>query len=153
MSVFQTISLVVHVISGVVGVIAAYAILIEILRQQPEVKKILARSIFSLAGYLLSWVFGGYYYLTYYGSKVKPLILNGPNPWAHSIFTEAKEHVFLLLPLIAAVTCLLVWANKSQLVQPGALKKSFTWLTVIQVVLGAFVTIAGFIMSGSVRLP
>lgn len=152
MTLLQTISLVVHVVAGVVGVIAAYTILIEILRREPQVKKLVTASVFSLVGYLLSWVSGGYYYLTFYGSQVKPLILNGPYPLAHSIFTEAKEHVFIFLPLIAAVTCLLVCANKAKLTQSGALKKSFTWLTVIQVVLGVFVTVAGFIMSGSVRL-
>lgn len=153
MTVLQTIALVVHVVTGLVGVIAAYALLIEILRREPQVKKLATASVFSLLGYLLSWMSGGYYYLTHYGSQVKPLILKGPYPFAHSIFTESKEHIFILLPLLATVTCILVCANKAKLTQPGALKKSFIWLTVVQVVLGAFVTLAGFIMSGSVRLP
>lgn len=152
MTLLQTISLIVHVIAGLAGVIAAYAILIEILRREPQIKKLAINSIVSAVSYTLSWVAGGYYYLTYYGSKVKPLILKGPYPFAHSIFTEAKEHIFLLLPLIAVITCILVCANKAKLTGPGALKKSFIWLTVVQVILGVFVTLAGFIMSGSVRL-
>lgn len=151
MTLLQTIALVVHVMAGLIGVIAAYANLIEILRREPQIKKLITASVFSLVGYLLSWVSGGYYYLTYYGSQVKPLILNGPNPWAHSVFTESKEHIFIFLPLIALVTCLLVCANNTKVIQPGSLKKSFIWLTVMQVGLGAFVTVAGFIMSGSVR--
>ncbi|MDD1736670.1 MAG: hypothetical protein LUQ21_04355, partial [Methanothrix sp.] len=46
------------------------------------------------------WVAGGYNYLTAYGSQVKPIILAGPEPWAHSIVMEVKEHIFIFLPII-----------------------------------------------------
>jgi hypothetical protein len=47
------------------------------------------------------WIAGGYNYLTVYGSQVKPIILAGPQPWAHKVVMEAKEHVFIFLPIIA----------------------------------------------------
>lgn len=49
----------------------------------------------------LSFITGGYYYLTDYGSIVKPVIKNGPIAWAHLISMEAKEHIFLFLPFAA----------------------------------------------------
>lgn len=60
-----------------------------------------------IAGYLTvflviagCWIVGGYNYLTDYGSLVKPMILAGPEPWAHSLVMETKEHIFIFLPLI-----------------------------------------------------
>lgn len=47
------------------------------------------------------WIAGGYNYLTSYGFQVKPLILEGPYPWAHEIVMELKEHIFVFLPIIA----------------------------------------------------
>jgi len=32
---------------------------------------------------------------------VRPVILAGPTPWAHIIVMEAKEHIFVFLPIIA----------------------------------------------------
>ncbi len=47
------------------------------------------------------WIAGGYNYLTSYGFQVKPVILEGPYPWAHEIVMELKEHIFVFLPIIA----------------------------------------------------
>jgi hypothetical protein len=47
------------------------------------------------------WIAGGYNYLTSYGFQVKPVILEGPYPWAHDIVMELKEHIFVFLPIIA----------------------------------------------------
>jgi hypothetical protein len=54
--------------------------------------------IFVTAG---CWIVGGYNYLTAYGSQVRPVILAGPHPWAHEVVMEAKEHIFVFLPIIA----------------------------------------------------
>ena len=151
MNLLQTISLVVHVISGVVGVIAAYAILIEILRRQPEIKKILTRSILSLVGYLLSWVSGGYYYLTYYGSKVKPVILAGQYPWAHQFMTELKEHMFLFLPFLALAATLTIWLMGERLHNHPKLKTSTAMLVGVVVTLGSLMALMGVAISGAVR--
>ena len=48
-----------------------------------------------LAGFLLSWLIGGYYYIKFYGPLVKPIIKAGSAPWAHAVAMETKEHVFL----------------------------------------------------------
>lgn len=152
MNFLQSAALIVHVFTGLIGIVAAYTILIELLRREPVIKKVLTSSLFSFIAYVLSWVSGGYYYLTYYGAQVKPRILKGPYPWAHSIFTETKEHAFLFLPFIALVIWLVVRAHKTTLTQQPQVKKSIIWLTAVQVLIGVFVTLSGFIMSGSVRL-
>jgi hypothetical protein len=41
-------------------------------------------------------------YMSWIGhALVRPIILAGPTPWAHLIVMEAKEHIFIFLPIIA----------------------------------------------------
>lgn len=56
------------------------------------------------------WIAGGYNYLTVYGSQVKPVILAGPHPWAHEVVMEAKEHIFVFLPIIAFALSITLFA-------------------------------------------
>lgn len=65
-----------------------------------------AASLLVIAG---CWIAGGYNYLTDYGSNVKPAILAGGYPWAHQILMEAKEHVFIFLPIIALSLSLTIY--------------------------------------------
>ena len=48
----------------------------------------------------LSFVVAGYWYVTSYGA-VKAVILSGPWPFAHSFFMETKEHLAIILLLLA----------------------------------------------------
>lgn len=144
-------SLVTHVVIGLIGVIATYAAWIELLRRTPQIKKLILFSWVSLGSYVISWVAGGYYYLNYYGKQVKPLILAGPYPWAHTFFTETKEHVFLFLPFLALVSCMLICGYQAKLMEQPKLKGAVVWLVAIQFILGTFMAVAGYIISGSVR--
>lgn len=47
-----------------------------------------------------AWFAGGFYYIEFYGTQVKPYIKEGPFPWAHGVVMETKEHVFLFLPFL-----------------------------------------------------
>ena len=48
----------------------------------------------------LAFLFGGYWYVNFY--KVdKAVILKGPWPFAHNFFMETKEHLVILLLLLA----------------------------------------------------
>lgn len=151
MTLLHTTSLVLHVLFGVSGVIASYAVLMELLRRQPKGKGLKQKSVIAFVFYLLSWLTGGFYYLQVYGAQVKPLILAGPFPWAHSIFTETKEHIFIFLPFLALVTVLALFGNHSDLAEQPKLKKSLVWFVSLQFAFGVFISLAGFIMSGAVR--
>lgn len=39
--------------------------------------------------------------MTVYSSQVKPIIFAGPHLWTHEVVMEAKEHIFIFLPIIA----------------------------------------------------
>lgn len=92
-----------HSISGGLSTLALIWIIIETL--YPTDKSLARARIASyLAAFLITagcWIVGGYNYLTAYGSQVKPVILAGPHPWAHEVVMEAKEHIFIFLPIIA----------------------------------------------------
>src|SRR3989344_9313534 len=57
-----------------------------------------------VAAFAASWLAGGYYYVVYYGTLVKPVIQSGAAPWVHNIVMETKEHIFLfVVPLAMTV--------------------------------------------------
>lgn len=92
-----------HSISGGLSALVLVWIIVETL--YPTDRSFARARIASyLAALLLTtgcWIVGGYNYLTVYGSQVKPVILAGPHPWAHEVVMEAKEHIFVFLPIIA----------------------------------------------------
>lgn len=143
--------LIIHILIGLLGVVCSYAVLMELFRFKPQLKKLIRFSAASFWFYLISWVTGGYYYLKFYGAQVKPIILAGPYPWAHTFFTEVKEHVFLFLPFLALITWLAFWGLQQLALEEAKLKQAVRWLVALQCLIGLFVTVAGFIISGSVR--
>ena len=92
-----------HSVSGGLAALALVWIIIEML--YPTDRSLARARIASyLTAFLITagcWIAGGYNYLTVYGSQVKPVIMAGPHPWAHEVVMEAKEHIFVFLPIIA----------------------------------------------------
>lgn len=93
----------VHSLSGGLAALALTWVAVEMLYLKEEG---IARA--KIASYLASfflvagcWIAGGYNYRTAYGAQVRPVILAGLTPWAHLIVMEAKEHIFIFLPIIA----------------------------------------------------
>lgn len=99
--------LLVHPIFGVLGMLAAIWLFVEILNAtSSNGKRIRLASLAVPLFMVLTWIAGGYWYVLYYAQD-KATILNGPWPFAHSIIMETKEHVFfitlilsLLLPIV-----------------------------------------------------
>lgn len=58
----------------------------------------------------LTYLFGGYWYLVYYAAD-KAIIKGGPWPFGHNFFMETKEHVFLMLLLLATYLPIAASAN------------------------------------------
>src|SRR3989344_6307900 len=98
-----------HAFFGELGIVSFLWVFLETLN--PERHRIKRAKIAALVGVVFlfaSWIIGGYYYVAYYGPNVKPVIKEGPEPWAHGIFMEAKEHIFLFLPFLSLLTFSLV---------------------------------------------
>ncbi|MEK7493923.1 MAG: hypothetical protein AAB630_02065 [Patescibacteria group bacterium] len=147
---FKTL-LAIHVIFGVVGVIACAGVWMNMLKQKLPVRFLKWSSAIGLVSFIASWVIGGYYYAIYYGKAVKPIIQKGQYPWGHSVFMEAKEHLFLFLPFLSAAMLVALLLAGEHLEAEAPLKKALTWLVGTIVVLGAIMALSGIIISGAVR--
>lgn len=104
-----------------------------------------------LAFVAASWVVGGYYYVNVYGAAVKSVIKEGPTPWAHLIFMETKEHVFLFLPFIGATATALAFTYGGRLTEDASARKGFLALAGLSVLMVFGVGAMGFIVTTGYR--
>ncbi len=103
-----------------------------------------------VAAFVASWIAGGYYYVIYYGTLVKPVIKSGLAPWAHNIVMETKEHIFLfVIPLAMTVLCITLLEKED--VERLALRRLAMWLSGTVAVLGFLIGAMGFIISAAAR--
>jgi len=151
MSTLLKIALSSHVIFGIIGVIAVYAVWMSLLKKTPSINFLKYASLTAFISYLISWVTGGYYYVVYYGGVVKPVIKAGEYPWAHAFFTEVKEHVFLFLPFASLSIFLTFWLMGDKLIEDRLLRRSLMFVALAVFLIGAYVTASGVIMSGAAR--
>lgn len=141
-------TLVIHVLSGVIAIGIHNVVLMHLLKKVPDYAFIARIAWASVVLFLLSWATSAYYYVTYYGSAVKPRILAGETPFAHTFLMEAKEHIFLLLPFMAISIALLAEYLRRQ--PDDALRKSTALLTLTALALGVAITGAGIYISGAI---
>ncbi|OGE83490.1 MAG: hypothetical protein A3B10_03685 [Candidatus Doudnabacteria bacterium RIFCSPLOWO2_01_FULL_44_21] len=104
----------------------------------------------AVISFAFSWLIGGYYYVKFYGSIVKPVILGSVAPWAHQVVMESKEHIFLfILPL--SVTILLLTMLTGQEFNDAGLKRAVKKLTAITALLALLIGLMGFVISAAAR--
>jgi len=98
-----------------------------------------------------AWFVGGFYYVEFYGSGVKPLIKEGPFPWAHKVVMETKEHVFLFLPFLGLLAYSLVQRLGSQVANDGRTRVAAMYAAGSVVVIAAGMAFFGFLVSSGFR--
>ena len=90
-----------HAVFGTCGALAAVWVLAETLNLRAENLNRVRFVSFLVAVFVwLSYLLGGYFYVNFYVAD-RAIILAGPWPWAHRFATEAKEHLFFILLLLA----------------------------------------------------
>ena len=100
-----------HATFGVMGVLAAVWLLVEVLNASPANQARTRMSAWATAGFMwLAYFTGGYWYVSFYGAD-KALIKAGPWPLAHGFVMETKEHIFLILLLLASFVLIAVLRN------------------------------------------
>ncbi len=143
----------VHAAIGELGVLAFLWVFIELMN--PSVKGI-ARcrkaAILGVVCFLTVWITGGFYYVVHYGPNVKPLILAGPQPWAHKIVMEAKEHIFLFLPFLAVSALGLISSLGNSLIKDKRSRRTVQWLSAMCVIIGMAMALMGYMISTAARL-
>jgi hypothetical protein len=101
MSNFSDVILMTHVLFGMLCIVTSVWVFVDVLHAN-EANQARIRTM-SLAVALFMWLaylIGGYWYVVFYSTD-KALILKGPWPFAHNFFMEMKEHVALMLVLLA----------------------------------------------------
>jgi hypothetical protein len=140
-----------HVLLGLLGVMLSFAVSLMLLKRDIVRTPMVRLAFLGSLSYILSWLSGGWYYWKYYGDKVKPIILKGDFKWAHSVFMEAKEHVFLFLPIATLVLALVLHFAFDDMATNPKLKRSVATLSVVITVLAVIVTLSGVLITGGAR--
>jgi hypothetical protein len=96
----------------------------------------------------LTYIIGGYWYVVYYAPD-KAIIKAGPWPFAHGFFMETKEHVFLMLLLLATY---LPVAASGNLVTSKAARKVVLWVAGLIVPISLSMEGSGAIISIGVKI-
>ena len=103
-----------HLGAAILGIDGFLWLLGELFAERVHMTRARIAGLIGLFGFIGSWLLGGYYYLNYYGSLVKPGIVAGTAPWAHKIAMEAKEHIFLFILPLAVTALILALLDKKE---------------------------------------
>lgn len=140
-----------HVLIGLIGVMASYAVLMGLLQRKVSLGFLKSAAWIAVISYITAWFTGGYYYVVFYGKAIKPIIKAGAYPWAHTFFMETKEHLFLFLPILAIALLILITRCGVAFDLQPRLKKYTALVAALTAALGVFMALAGVIISGAVR--
>lgn len=137
-----------HIFLGTLGIVFLTGYLLYFFRED-NLKSLKQMSFFGFLSFVLSWITGGYYYVTYYGKAVKPIILKGHFAWAHKVLMETKEHIFLLLPFLALALFIATYFGKD-IKDDKKLSYAYIGLCFTTVSIALLVTLMGMAVSGAV---
>ncbi len=139
-----------HLGAAILGIDAFLWVLGELMAGDVHSGRARFAGLLGVIGLLGSWLLGGYYYLNYYGTLVKPIILKGSAPWAHAIAMEAKEHLFLFLIPMAVTVLLFLMVDRATFAT-YRIKNSLRVLVGLIAVLALSIGAMGYIISAAAR--
>lgn len=97
-----------------------------------------------------AWLVGGISYLFFY-PDVKQVILGGPEAWAHDIFTETKEHIFLFIPILAVLALTTLNTFGDDIIRNEKARIGLMILAGLVVLLGLSMAGMGYLISSGAR--
>jgi hypothetical protein len=90
-----------HVLFGVACLVTSVWVFVDVLNfSETHLGRIRKMSCAAAVFMWLAFLIGGYWYVVFYPAD-KAIILKGPWPMAHSFFMETKEHLVILLLMLA----------------------------------------------------
>jgi hypothetical protein len=121
----EQVILLIHPTLGGLATLAALWVFVDTLNvSEASLARIRKVSIFCAVLMWLTYFLGGYWYVVHYGTD-KAIIKAGPWAFGHSFFMEVKEHVFLMLLLLATY---LPIACSNNLTSSKAARKIVLWV-------------------------
>ncbi len=101
--------LLVHPMFGGLATLAALWVFVDVLNARDGNQERIRTVSLVAAGLMwLTYIIGGIWYVAYYGAD-KVLIKGGPWAFAHSLFMETKEHVFLMLLVLTTYLAIIAY--------------------------------------------
>jgi|SRR3989344_8725154 len=139
-----------HLGFAIVGIDAFFWLLGKIKDRNGSTKSRVVTAAVGTLAFVASWISGGYYYVIFYGSLVKPVIKQGLAPWAHNIVMEVKEHIFLfIIPM--AVTIFFITLLHDDEIESFGIRRLALVLTALVIALGLLIGAMGFVISAAAR--
>jgi len=121
---FKDFELLLHPAFGVLGLLAAVWVFVEVLNlRDGNLGRLRGAATWSAVLIWVCYFTAGYYYVLYYGAD-KAVIKAGPVPWAHGLFMETKEHLFFLTLLLATF---LPMVARGPIRESAAVRKLALW--------------------------
>lgn len=151
MSLLLIFSLSAHIFLGITAIAFFYSVTMNLLKKELNFLSLKRNSFLGMLSFILSWLAGGYYYVVYYGAKVKPVIKEGLYPWAHSFIMELKEHLFLFLPFLAFIVFIFLYSAQDRLKENENLKKTLALISLLVFIFGFLIAFMGILVSGAVN--
>jgi hypothetical protein len=138
-----------HAMLGVLGTLLALWVFVEALNaREQNAQRIRTISLCVALCMTGAWIVGGYWYLHFYPIE-RALILKGPWPFAHNVFMETKEHLFLTTLILSFY---LPIAARDRLYSNTAARKMVLCVAILIVFMGLFVEGAGAIIDHGVKV-
>lgn len=138
-----------HVLFGVACILAAVWVFVDVLNaNQANQTRIKWMSRAAAVFMWLAFVVGGYWYVVFYAVD-KAVILKGPWPLAHNYFMETKEHLVIILLLLATYLPI-VTANN--LVESKEARRLALWVAALIPLLGLMMEGHGAVIAMGVKM-
>lgn len=138
-----------HATFGVLGTVSAVWVFVETLNAREENAQRTRTAAWAAAIFMVAaWIFGGYWYLHFYPAE-RALILKGPWPFAHNLFMETKEHLFLMTLILSFY---LPIAARDRLYANAAARRMVLCVAVLIVLTGLSIEGAGAIIDHGVKI-
>jgi len=141
--------LLIHPALGGLATLAALWVFVDTLNvSEASLSRIRNISILCAVLIWLTYFIGGYWYVVYYAPE-KAIIKGGPWPYGHGFFMETKEHVFLMLLLLATY---LPIAASGSLAKSKAARKVVLWVAGLIVPISLSMEGSGAIIAIAVKI-
>jgi hypothetical protein len=141
--------LMLHVLFGMLCILATLWVFVDALNASERNLSRIRWMSLAAAGFMwLAFVAGGYWYVIFYPAD-KALILKGPWPFAHSYFMETKEHLVIMLLLLATY---LPIAAANDLAANKEARRLVLWVAALVPLLGLMIEGHGAIISMGVKV-